>query len=216
MIIANLLTCEYCYIFVTFWLLWCKNVQRETPQGVFYSWSVRSRAELISYETSHQESHGKKMRAFFPLPTILFSSPTVPWALATFCCSKDPLLLASISSFKSITLSEPHHHNEANMWKKKGENLQSRRKQQRRITSNQMSKNEIGWELRHFADGCLQEGTLKRQKQGGNFAGNRSVTLPDWLLFDNLVFTYLFICSVFFRLSNCLMWREFSSWISLP
>lgn len=214
MIIANLLTCQYCYIFVTFWLLWCKNVQRETPQGVFYSWSVRSRAELISYETSHQESHGKKMRAFFPLPTILFSSPTVPWALATFCCSKDPLLLASISSFKSITLSEPHHHNEANMWKK-GENLQSRRKQQRRITSNQMSKNEIGWELRHFADGCLQEGTLKRQKKGGILLATDQ-SLCQTGFFSTILFLRTFLFARFFRLSNCLMWREFSSWISLP
>ena len=196
MIIANLLTCQYCYIFVTFWLLWCKNVQRETPQGVFYSWSVRSRAELISYETSHQESHGKKMRAFFPLPTILFSSPTVPWALATFCCSKDPLLLASISSFKSITLSEPHHHNEANMWKK-GENLQSRRKE---AEADHEQSNVKEWNWMRVETLCWwlsSRGYTQKTEERGNFAGNRSVTLPDWLLFDNLVFTYLFICSVF-------------------
>lgn len=134
---------------------------------------------------------------FFPLPTILFSSPTVPWALATFCCSKDPLLLASISSFKSITLSEPHHHNEANMWKKKGENLQSRRKQQRRITSNQMSKNEIGWELRHFADGCLQEGTLKRQKKGGILLATDQ-SLCQTGFFSTILFLRTFLFARFF------------------
>ena len=83
-------------------------------------------------------------------------------------------LLASISSFKSIasTLSNPITTMKPICGSgigKKGKIFKvkaAETRRQRRITSNQMSKNEIGWELRHFADGCLQEGGTRDSKEG--------------------------------------------------
>ena len=154
---------------------------------------------------------------------------TVSFGISYLLLPKSRHLLASISSFKSIasTLSNPITTMKPICGSgigKKGKIFKvkaAETRRQRRITSNQMSKNEIGWELRHFADGCLQEGGTRDSKEGRRklLATDQSLCLLQtrhlasfffWQsCFKKAPFWLLFICS-FPVCENRLMLRKVS------